>query len=207
MSQLYVVILAVIVVALLAVAIYRTSRVKTKADYLVAGRTLPAFVLVLTLLTSWIGAGSLFAGAENAYRNGFAALWQPAGGWLGLLLIYFIAPRARKAVTAAAEHVVRHVENRPRHPLLVHRHGEDQPTLAPDRIEPEQLPVLIGHLQALKATLGRPKPQLTAWRQTPQHVSRLSVDEFTAHDARDHDDGIPADRRGRHSPHINSPYS
>src|SRR5215469_3901458 len=53
-------------------------------------------VLVLTLLTSWIGAGSLFAGAENAYKNGFAALWQPAGGWFGLLLIYFIAPRARK---------------------------------------------------------------------------------------------------------------
>jgi SSS family solute:Na+ symporter len=96
MSHLYVAVLAVIVVALLAVALYRTSQVKTKADYLVAGRSLPAFVLVLTLLTSWIGAGSLFAGAENAYRNGFAALWQPAGGWLGLLLIYFIAPRARK---------------------------------------------------------------------------------------------------------------
>jgi SSS family solute:Na+ symporter len=96
MSLLYVVVLAVIVVALLAVAINRTFTVKTKADYLVAGRSLPAAVLVLTLLTSWIGAGSLFAGAENAYRNGFAALWQPAGGWLGLLLVYFIAPRARK---------------------------------------------------------------------------------------------------------------
>ena len=96
MSQLYVVVLAIIVVVLLAVALYRTSQVKTKADYLVAGRSLPAIVLVLTLLTSWIGAGSLFAGAENAYKNGFAALWQPAGGWLGLLLIYFIAPRARK---------------------------------------------------------------------------------------------------------------
>jgi SSS family solute:Na+ symporter/sodium/proline symporter len=96
MSQLYVVVLAVIVIALLAVAVYRTFLVKTKADYLVAGRSLPAAVLVLTLLTSWIGAGSLFAGAENAYRNGFASLWQPAGGWLGLLLIYFIAPRARK---------------------------------------------------------------------------------------------------------------
>jgi SSS family solute:Na+ symporter/sodium/proline symporter len=96
MTQLYVFVLVVIVVALLAVAIYRTTRVKTKADYLVAGRSLPALVLVLTLLTSWIGAGSLFAGAENAYKNGFAALWQPAGGWLGLLLIYFIAPRARK---------------------------------------------------------------------------------------------------------------
>src|SRR5579863_6302944 len=96
MSQLYVAVLAIIVIVLLSVAIYRTTRVKTKADYLVAGRSLPAFVLVLTLLTSWIGAGSLFAGAENAYKNGFAALWQPAGGWLGLLLIYFIAPRARK---------------------------------------------------------------------------------------------------------------
>src|ERR1051325_10449515 len=96
MSQLYVVVLALIVATLLSVAIYRSTRVKTTADYMVAGRTLPAAVLVLTLLTSWIGAGSLFAGAENAYRNGFAALWQPAGGWIGLLLIYFIAPRARK---------------------------------------------------------------------------------------------------------------
>ena len=96
MSFLYIVVLAVIAAALLAVAIDRALLVKTKADYLVAGRSLSAVVLVLTLLTSWIGAGSLFAGAENAYRNGFAALWLPAGGWLGLLLIYFIAPRARR---------------------------------------------------------------------------------------------------------------
>ncbi|MGA3033533.1 MAG: sodium:solute symporter family protein [Terracidiphilus sp.] len=96
MSALYVAVLVVIAGVLLAVAVFRALRVKTKADYLVAGRTLSAWVLVLTLLTSWIGAGSLFAGAENAYRNGFAALWLPAGGWLGLLLIYFIAPRARK---------------------------------------------------------------------------------------------------------------
>jgi SSS family solute:Na+ symporter/sodium/proline symporter len=96
MSQLYAAVLTIIAIVLLGVALFRALRVKTKADYLVAGRSLSAGVLVLTLLTSWIGAGSLFAGAENAYRNGFAALWQPAGGWLGLLLIYFIAPRARK---------------------------------------------------------------------------------------------------------------
>jgi Na+/proline symporter len=102
MSHLYVAVLAVIVVVAAGGGLYRTSQVKTKADYLVAGRSLPAVVLVLTLLTSWIGAGSLFAGAENAYKNGFAALWQPAGGWLGLLLIYFIAPRAQiRAVHAA----------------------------------------------------------------------------------------------------------
>ena len=74
MSQLYVAVLAIIVVVLLAVAIFRATRVKTKADYLVAGRSLPALVLVLTLLTSWIGAGSLFAGAENAYMKRIAAL-------------------------------------------------------------------------------------------------------------------------------------
>jgi SSS family solute:Na+ symporter/sodium/proline symporter len=96
MSSLYVILLVVISATLMGVSLFRATLVKTKADYLVAGRSLPAIVLVLTLLTSWIGAGSLFAGAENAYKNGFAALWQPAGGWLGLLLIFFIAPRARK---------------------------------------------------------------------------------------------------------------
>ena len=96
MSSLYALCLAVIALALLAIAVYRATTVKTKADFLVAGRSLPAIVLVFTLLSSWIGAGSLFAGAEAAYRNGFAALWIPAGGWVGLLLIYFIAPRARR---------------------------------------------------------------------------------------------------------------
>jgi SSS family transporter len=96
MLNLYAVVLTVIVVALLSVSVAQISKVKTRADYLVAGRSLPAYVLVFTLLSSWIGAGSLFAGAENAFHNGFAALWQPAGGWAGLLIIYFVAPRARR---------------------------------------------------------------------------------------------------------------
>ena len=94
--NLYAIVLAVIVLTLLAVSLGRLGKVKTKADYLVAGRSLPAFVLVFTLLSSWIGSGSLLGGAENAYKHGFAALWQGGGGWAGLLLIYFIAPRARK---------------------------------------------------------------------------------------------------------------
>lgn len=95
-NPIYAVVLGIIVIALLSVSIAQIRKVKTKADYLVAGRSLPAFVLVATLLSSWIGAGSLFAGAENAFKNGFAALWQPGGGWIGLLVIYFVAPRARK---------------------------------------------------------------------------------------------------------------
>src|ERR1700742_10313 len=94
--NLYAIVLGLIVLALLGVAVARLGKVKTKADHPVAGRSLPAFVLVFTLLSSWIGSGSLLGGAENAYKHGFVALWQPAGGWAGLALIYFIAPRARK---------------------------------------------------------------------------------------------------------------
>src|ERR1700742_4372691 len=93
---LYALVLGVIVVTLLTVSLSRLGKTRTKADFLVAGRSLPAFVLVFTLLSSWIGSGSLLGGAENAYKHGFPALWQSAGGWAGLLLIYFIAPRARK---------------------------------------------------------------------------------------------------------------
>jgi SSS family solute:Na+ symporter len=84
-----------IIVLLCGITAYKTVQVRTKADFLVAGRTLSWPVLVFTLLSSWIGAGSLLAGAENAYKNGFVALWQPLGGWLGLILIALIAGRAR----------------------------------------------------------------------------------------------------------------
>jgi SSS family solute:Na+ symporter/sodium/proline symporter len=94
--NLHAAVIAIIVLTLLTVSLGRLGKVKTKADYLVAGRSLPAFVLVFTLLSSWIGSGSLLGGAENAYKHGFVALWQAGGGWAGLLLIYFIAPRARK---------------------------------------------------------------------------------------------------------------
>jgi Na+/proline symporter len=77
MSQLYVAVLAVIVVALLAVAIYRTTQVKTKADYLVAGRSLPAFVI----LFAYIGITSYqFKGGGNVlhliFSRGYFDLLQ-----------------------------------------------------------------------------------------------------------------------------------
>ncbi len=81
---------------LVLVGTYRSRRVKTGDDFLVAGRTLPARVLVFTLLATWIGSGSLFAGAGLGYRAGFPALWQSAGAWVGIALVFFIAPRVRR---------------------------------------------------------------------------------------------------------------
>jgi SSS family solute:Na+ symporter len=94
--MIYAIVLAIVVSTLCVVTIIKTRSLKNQADFLVAGRKLPWPVLVFTLLSSWIGAGSLFAGGENAYRNGFAALWQPAGGWAGLVVIALIAGRARR---------------------------------------------------------------------------------------------------------------
>ena len=93
--MIYGVTVSIVVITLCVITAYKTTQVKDEADFLVAGRTLSWPVLVFTLLSSWIGAGSLLAGAENAYRNGFVALWQPLGGWIGLLLIALIAGRAR----------------------------------------------------------------------------------------------------------------
>ena len=94
--MIYIVTISLVVLVLCAITAYKTKQVKNETDFLVAGRTLSWPILVFTLLSSWIGAGSLLAGAENAYKNGLVALWQPAGGWLGLLLIAVIAGRARQ---------------------------------------------------------------------------------------------------------------
>lgn len=93
--MIYVITVSLVVLLLCGITIYKVTQVKNEADFLVAGRTLSWPVLVFTLLSSWIGAGSLLAGAENAYKHGFVALWQPLGGWIGLLIIGLIAGRAR----------------------------------------------------------------------------------------------------------------
>ena len=80
---------------LVAVGVYKVSSVKDSEDFMVAGRTLPWFVLVGTLLATWMGSGSLFSGAGLGYRNGLAALWSSGGAWLGIALIYFITKRIR----------------------------------------------------------------------------------------------------------------
>ncbi len=93
MIYLYSIVLYLIV--LVAVGVYKVSSVKDSEDFMVAGRTLPWFVLVGTLLATWMGSGSLFSGAGLGYRNGLAALWSSGGAWLGIALIYFITKRIR----------------------------------------------------------------------------------------------------------------
>src|SRR5512135_3614929 len=62
---------------------------------MVAGRSLSLTKMVFTLVCTWIGSGTFIAGAEYAYYAGWSAIWQPAGAFLGIAIIYFIAARIR----------------------------------------------------------------------------------------------------------------
>lgn len=93
--MIYAITIGVVILVLSGITTYKAIWVRSKTDFMLAGRTLRWPVLVFTLLSSWIGAGSLLGGAENAYRHGFAALWQPLGSWLGLIVVVLIAGRAR----------------------------------------------------------------------------------------------------------------
>jgi SSS family solute:Na+ symporter len=81
---------------LIGVGMMYSRRIRTQEDFSVAGRSLGTPVLVLTLIATWVGSGSLFGGAGLAYRSGISQLYISAGAWVGLLVLYFIAPRARR---------------------------------------------------------------------------------------------------------------
>ena len=71
-------------------------RVKKKEDFLVAGRTLTAPILVGTLLATWIGSGDIFSVSDLSYNHGYSSLIGSAGGWLGIIIVFFIAGRVRR---------------------------------------------------------------------------------------------------------------
>lgn len=87
--------IAAYLTVLVGVGAFRSRRVKSQDDFMVAGRRLSAKVLVGTLLATWIGSGSIIAGAGLAYNQGLPAFWFSAGVWAALVVQYFIAGRAR----------------------------------------------------------------------------------------------------------------
>ncbi|MBP7571345.1 MAG: hypothetical protein KBA95_14885, partial [Acidobacteria bacterium] len=75
--------------------IYRSRQIKSQDDFMVAGRSLSLTKMVFTLVCTWIGSGTFIAGAEYASYAGWSALWQPAGAFLGIAIIYFVAGKIR----------------------------------------------------------------------------------------------------------------
>jgi len=83
------------VLILAAFNIYRAKKVKSQEDFMVAGRSVKTWVMVFTLICTWIGSGTFIAGAELASKAGFSAIWMPAGAFFGIIFIYFLAAKVR----------------------------------------------------------------------------------------------------------------
>lgn len=81
---------------LIGVGVWRSRSVESHEDFMVAGRDVSVAFLVGTLVCTWIGSGSLFGGAGLAYRTGIAELWFSFGGWMGLVVAFFLAGRVRR---------------------------------------------------------------------------------------------------------------
>ncbi len=94
MSYYLYIILAYLLV-LMGFNFYRSKKVKDQDDFMVAGRQLSLTVMVFTLICTWIGSGTFIAGAEYAAQAGFSSLWLPAGAWIGIVVIYFLASKIR----------------------------------------------------------------------------------------------------------------
>ena len=82
-------------IVLLVFNYYRSKKIKSQEDFMVAGRSLSLKVMVFTLICTWIGSGTFIAGAEYAAKAGWSSLWLPAGAWVGIAVIYFLAGKIR----------------------------------------------------------------------------------------------------------------
>src|SRR5215475_2214403 len=84
------------VVLTTAVSFFWMFRVRKPADYLVAGRGLPFWVLTGTIVGTCIGTGVIIGGTGLAYKHGWAGCAYPIGLGLGTLLAGLIFARMRR---------------------------------------------------------------------------------------------------------------
>jgi SSS family solute:Na+ symporter/sodium/proline symporter len=94
--MIYTIVVVSYVLILIGIAVHKSRSVKSADDFMVAGRSVPVYMLVATLVCTWIGSGSLFGTAGLTFRTGISELWFSAGAWVGILVVYMIAARVRR---------------------------------------------------------------------------------------------------------------
>jgi SSS family solute:Na+ symporter len=97
--------LVIYVVLTTVVSFVMMARVRRPTDYLVAGRGLPFWVLMGTIVGTCIGTGVIIGGSGLAYQHGWAGCAYPIGLGLGTLLtgLFFAGMRKYKFMTLSEE--------------------------------------------------------------------------------------------------------
>jgi SSS family transporter len=88
------------------IGIWASKRVRTEADYLVAGRKLGYWLAIFSIFATWFGAETVIGSAGRAYRDGVSfASAEPFGYGLCLLLMgaVFAVPLWRRGLTTIAD--------------------------------------------------------------------------------------------------------
>jgi solute:Na+ symporter, SSS family len=90
---------------MLGVSLFFMARVKKAADYLVAGRGLPYWILTGTIVGTCIGTGVVIGASGLAYQHGWAGCAYPIGLGLGTVLagLFFAVMRRHSFMTLAEE--------------------------------------------------------------------------------------------------------
>lgn len=93
--MIYILTITVYLFVLVGIGVYKSNKIKTQSDFSVAGRSLTPWVLVGTMLATWIGTGSILGNAGKTYSTGLAGLMLPLGGVLGIMVLTQIAGKVR----------------------------------------------------------------------------------------------------------------
>lgn len=104
--MIYLIAIFVYLFVLAGIGIYKSRQVKTQEDFTVAGRTLSPWIMVCTMLAVWIGTGSIVGNAGKTYETGMAALILPFGTFIGMILLSFIAKRARNIEALSVPEII-----------------------------------------------------------------------------------------------------
>jgi len=93
--MIHLVVILLYLFTLIGIGMYKAGKIKTQSDFAVAGRSLTPWVLVGTMLATWMGTGSILGNAGKTYETGMAALILPLGSILGIVLLTKIAGKVR----------------------------------------------------------------------------------------------------------------
>ncbi len=104
--MIYLTAIFIYLLTLTGIGIYKSRQVKTQEDFTVAGRTLSPWIMVCTMLAVWIGTGSIVGNAGKTYEVGMAAFFLPMGTFVGMILLSFIATRARNIEALSVPEII-----------------------------------------------------------------------------------------------------
>jgi len=87
-KMLFVVVLVIYFIILLSIGLFFKNKTKSLTDFVLAGRNLPFFIIVPTIVTIWLGAGPFMGGAANSYLFGLhGVISDPFSATLCLVLM------------------------------------------------------------------------------------------------------------------------